>query len=131
MILQQYIIVYHAHIDPTVTAVVALTTGTIRFPNVAPYNTFSLTCTAMAPNSVVEPKAFIWRRAITAGDSCNQGVISDSIVNSNENQTVSTSVLTVTETVAGSYSYCCRADLTRPGVTGTQSNLQPITVTGK
>ena len=113
------------------TAVVALTTGTSRFPNVPPYNTFSLTCTATAPNSVIEPKTFIWLRAITAGGSCNQGVISDSIVNSSVNQPVSTSVLTVTETVAASYRYCCRADLTIPDVTGTQSNLQPITVTGK
>ena len=118
---------YPAHTDPTVTASVALTTGTTRFPNVAAHNTFSLTCTATAPGSVVEPKTFRWMRATTAGGSCSQVV--DSGISTD--QAMSTSVLTVTETTPGNYRYCCRADLTALGVTGTQSNLLSITVTGK
>ena len=115
---------YPAHVVPTVTASVALTTGTTSFPNVAPHNTFSLTCTATAPGSVVDPKTFRWMRATTAEGSCSQ------VVDSTD-QAMSTSVLTVTETTPGNYRYCCRADLTTLGVTGTQSNLLSITVTGK
>ena len=50
------------------------------------------------------------------------------IANSNEDQPVSTSVLTVTETTAAAWRYCCQASLL--GVTGA-SNEVSVQVTGE
>ena len=50
------------------------------------------------------------------------------IANSNVDQPVSTSVLTVTETTEAVWRYCCQASLL--GVTGT-SDVVTITVTGE
>ena len=84
-----------------------LTSNTTRLPNIAPYNTFSLTCTATVPQGVVSPKTFTWRRRIgpsTRGlnDTTDNG---DSILitSTNLDQPTSTSVLTVRETTAGDY----------------------------
>ena len=107
--------------------------STTRLPNVDPYNTFTLTCTATAPMGVIESKIFTWRRRIGSGGPCDSFsvVIYSSIfqiVNSNVNQPVSTSVLTVTETTAAEWRYCCQASLL--GVTGNSDEV-PVTVTGE
>ena len=99
----------------------------------SPYNTFTLTCTATAPMGVVEPKTFTWRRTTASGGSCGSfAVVTESgifqIANSNVNQPVSTSVLTVTETTAVVWRYCCQASLL--GVTGA-SDVVAVTVTGE
>ena len=86
---------------------------TLDLPNVPPYNTFSLNCTAIVPQGEVTPKTFSWKRR--TGHSSEE-VKNDSstvirIENSNQGQPVSTSVLTVTETAAGTYHFQCRVDL--------------------
>ena len=117
--------------DPTLALTVL--PSTTRLPNVSPYNTFTLTCTATAPMGVVEPKTFTWRRTTASGGSCGSfGMVIESgtcqIANSNVNQPVSTSVLTVTLTIAAVWRYCCQASLL--GVTGTSDGVA-VTVTGE
>ena len=117
--------------DPTLGLTV-LSSAT-RLPNASPYNAFTLTCTATAPMGVVEPKTFTWRRTTAPGGSCDSfGVVTESgtrqIANSNVDQPESTSELTVTETTAAVWRYCCQASLL--GVTGT-SDVVAITVTGE
>ena len=117
--------------DPTIQLV--LTPNTTRFPNTAPYNT-SLTCTATAPQGVVSPKAFTWRRRIGAEtfgltDVTDNG---DSILITSVDltQPTSTSVLTVRETAAAVYRYRCRVDLNELSVF-TTIDVYPINVTGE
>ena len=117
--------------DPTL-ALTVMSSAT-RLPNVSPYNTFTLACTATVPMGVIEPKTFTWRRTTASGGSCGSfGVVTESgtrqIANSNVNQPVSTSVLTVTETTAAVWRYCCQASLL--GVTGA-SDVVAVTVTGE
>ena len=107
--------------------------NTTRLPNMAPYNTFSLTCNANVPQGVVSPKTFTWRRRIGA----STGGLNDVMVNSsilitstNLDQPTSTSVLTVRETTAGDYRYRCRVDLSELTVVDT-IDVYPINVTGE
>ena len=122
---------FAVYADPTLTLTVS--SSAIRLPNVSPYNTFTLTCTATAPMGVIESKTFTWRRRSGSGGSCGSfSAITESdtlqITNSNVNQPVSTSVLTVTETTAAVWHYCCQASLL--GVTGTSDEVA-VTVTGE
>ena len=99
----------------------------------SPYNIFTLTCTATAPMGVVEPKTFTWRRRSGSGGSCDSftEVMNGrnfQIANINLDQPESTNELTVTETTAAVWHYCCQASLL--GVTGT-SDVVTITVTGE
>ena len=117
--------------DPTLALTVL--SSTTRLPNMSPYNTFTLTCTATAPPGVVESKTFTWRRTMGSGNSCSSfTVVTESgtrqIANSNVDQPESTSVLTVTETTAAVWRYCCQASLL--GVTE-PSDVVTITVTGE
>ena len=86
----------------------------------APYNTFSLTCTATAPQGVVSPKAFRWRMRIGAdmGGLTEVADNGDSILITSVDltQPTSTSVLTVREAAAAVYRYRCRVDLTELAV---------------
>ena len=88
-----------------------------RLPSAAPYNQFTITCTATAPEGVISPKTFIWRRTnVAACDSFTD--ISDNgntlrIMSSGLGQPVSTSALTVTEDTPAEWQYCCEARLTR------------------
>jgi len=120
------------HTDTSVQ--LELTSNTTRLPNTAPYNTFSLICTATVPQGVVSPKTFTWRRRIgssTGGlnDITDNG---DSILitSTNLDQPTSTSVLTVRETTAGDYRYCCRVDLSKLPVPS-KTDVYPINVTGE
>ena len=106
-----------------------LTSNTTRLPNIAPYNTFSLTCTATVPQGVVSPKTFTWRRRI--GPQLSPlTLITTGITSTNLDQPTSTSVLTVTETTAGDYRYRCRVDLRELSV-GETIDVDPINVTGE
>ena len=108
----------------------SLTSNTTRLPNVSPYNTFSLTCIATAPEGVVSPKTFTWQRRRTGPDL---GDAFQSV--SNSESTViepdipdSQSVLTVTEEVDGVYVYQCLVRLAKLAVTA-RARSNPITVT--
>ena len=107
----------------------SLTSNTTRLLNVPPYNTFSITCTATAPEGVVSPKTFTWQRRRTGPGSGNPfRMVSNSESTVIEPDTPdSQSVLTVTEEVDGVYVYRCLVRLAELAVTDrTQSN--PITV---
>jgi len=109
-----------------------LTSNTTRLPNIFPYNTFSLTCTATVPQGVVSPKTFTWRRRIGPrglNDITDNG---DSILitSTNLDQPTSTSVLMVRETTAGDYHYRCRVDLSELLLIN-KTDLYPINVTGE
>ena len=124
---------YFTYTDPTI--VLVLTPNTTRFPNTAPYNTFSLTCTATGPPGVVSPKAFRWRRRIGAdtGGLTEVADNGDSILITSTALTLptSTSVLTVRETVAGDYRYRCRVDFNELSVDASAIDEYPITVTSE
>ena len=88
---------------------------------------------ATAPEGVVEEKTLTWRRTSGSGGTCGSflqvtagGIFQ--IMPSDLDQPLSTSVLTVTETVAAMWHYCCQATLL--GVSGT-SNERLFAVTGK
>ena len=95
------------------TVALSLTSNTTRLPNVAPYNTFSLTCTATVPEGVVSPKTFTWWRRKALSNILAQINNNETIqINSSTlNQPVSTSVLTVTETRAAEWYYRCNVTL--------------------
>ena len=101
----------------------------MELPNVPPHNTFSLTCTATVPQDVTLPKSFSWKRR--SGESLEE-VRNDSstvnrIANSNLDQPVSTSILTVTETAAGTYHFQCQVELEEIRL-NTVSNEHSITI---
>ena len=82
---------------------------------------------------VIESKTFIWRRTSGLGGSCGNfpedtesGTFQ--ITDSDVDQPVSTSVLTVIETTAAVWRYCCLASLL--SVTGFSGEVA-ITVTGE
>jgi hypothetical protein len=75
--------------------------------DVAPYNTFSLVCTASVPTNVLVMKEFVWR----SGSSGSGTVLTDgagtTITTLNLNNATSTSVLTTNASVAGTFPYTC------------------------
>ena len=100
--------------------------STTRLPDVTPYNTFNLTCTATAPERVVAPKTFTWRRADPAdGSNCNDFAVVSGNIDNNLEQPVSTSVLTVTvnETDIGIVHFCGQASIAKPDVSGKSVTL--------
>ena len=118
--------------DPTIQLV--LTPNITRFPNTAPYNTFSLTCTATGPQGVVSPKAFRWTRRIGA-DTGGLTELTDNgdsilITSVDLTQPTSTSVLTVRETAAAVYRYRCRVDFNELSIVNAIDEY-PINVTSE
>ena len=116
---------------PSVPLELSAVSSTTRLLDVTPYNTFTLTCTATAPEGVVAPKVFAWRRADPADDTCGDfSVVGDS-VDSNLEQPVSTSVLyvTVSDADIGTLRYCCQASIA--GVSGTSNSVLSIDVVGE
>ena len=112
----------------------SLTSNITRLPNVSPYNTFSLTCTATAPEGVVSPKTFSWwRRNAEMNNKLVQINHSETnhIISSTVNQPKSTSVLTVTETTAGEWYYDCIVTLEELTNVTNEAGSHPIHVTGK
>ena len=106
--------------------------STTRLPDVTPYNTFTLTCTATAPEGVVATKTFTWRRADPIdGSNCSDFAVVSGDIDSNLEQPVSTSVLTVTvnETDIGILHFCCQASIARLDVSGKSATL--INVVGE
>ena len=121
------------------TLAVDLTANTTRLPNVAPYNTFSLTCTAISrvgERSVALPKRFLWLRRHGPSE-LNLDPLSNSATiqiqnGDNLNQATSSSMLTVTEDIPRDYRYRCRVDLNLTAdMILNRADVYPITVTGK
>ena len=122
---------------PTLT--VTLTPNTTRLPNVAPYNTFSLTCTAtsrVGGGNVALPKRFTWRRRYGPDTTGLTQLSSNATIQiqdgDNLTQPTSSSMLTVTEDIPRDYRYRCRVDLDLPADNIFNfTDVYPITVTGK
>jgi len=124
----------HSFVPTDTTIQLNLTSNTTHLPNIAPYNTFFLTCTATVPQGVVLPKSFAWRRRIGSSIT-NLTRLTDNgdsilITSTNLDQSTSTSVLTVRETTAGDYRYRCRVDLNELPVFN-KTDVYPINVTGE
>ena len=123
-------------IVPTLT--LSVMPNATRLPNEDPYNQFTITCIATAPEGVISPKTFIWRRTDVAGGSCDSFTdISDNgdtllIMFSSLGQPVSTSVLTVTEDVPAEWQYCCEARLTDLGSSDViENDVRSVNVAGE
>ena len=116
-----------------------LIANTTRLPNVAPYNTFSLTCTGTSSvngRNVALPKRFQWLRWYGFSEFSLDLLSSNATIqiqNGDDlNQPTSSSVLTVTENISQNYHYRCRVDLDLPvDVIVNRTDVYPITITGK
>ena len=121
---------------PTLT--VTLTPNTTCLPNVAPYNTFTLNCTATSSvegMSVALPKRFQWRRQYDPDTTGLTQLSSNTTIQiqdgDNLTQPSSSSRLTVTEDIPGDYRYCCQVDLDLSADNiFSFTDVYPITVTG-
>ena len=131
-------IIYHSHYTvPTLT--ITLTPNTTRLPNVAPYNTFTLNCTATSRvdgRNVALPKKFLWWRRYGPDTTGLTQLSSNATIEiqdgDNLTQPTSSSMLTVTEDIPRDYRYCCQVDpdLSADNIS-TFTDVYPITVTGK
>jgi len=124
----------HSFLHTDTTIQLNLTSNTTHLPNIAPYNTFFLTCTATVPQGVVLPKSFAWTWKIGSSTTSLTRLTDngDSILinSTNLDQPASTSVLTVRETTAGDYCYRCRVHLSGLPVSN-KTDVYPINVTGE
>ena len=122
---------------PTLT--VTLITNITRFPNVAPYNTLTLNCTATSRvegvGPVALPKRFQWRRRYGPDTTGLMLLSSNTTIQiqdgDNLTQPTSSSMLTVTEDIPGDYRYRCWVDLELSADNiFSFTDVYPITVTG-
>ena len=122
---------------PTLT--VTLTANTTRLPNVAPYNTFTLTCAATSRvegvGNVALPKRFLWRRRYgpdTTGLTLLSANTTIEIQDGDHlTQPTSSSMMTVTEDIPRDYRYRCQVDLDLSADNiFSFTDVYPITVTG-
>ena len=127
--MKDYLIYFQS---PSVSTLSAIS-STTRLPDVTPYNTFNLTCTATAPEGVVAPKTFTWRRADPADVTCIDFSVVGGNVDSNLEQPVSTSALNVTVGNAdiGTLRYCCQVSITDMGVAVSDNSVTSVTVVGE
>ena len=116
--------------------IISLEPSTTRILNVEPYNTLTITCTASSSNT--SAKTFTWIRQKRGTFDYNEltpNNVTVWIVNTNLEQQVSTSVLTVKETLGVRpyntlyYYYRCRVDISDIGVS--DSRRVGIQVTGE
>ena len=124
---------YSSSTVPTIT--VSLEPNTTRLPTEPPYNTFTITCTATAPEGVVAGKTIEWMRRI-GSSTTGLSEITDNgntiqIVTTGFNQPETTSVLTVTETAPGDYRYRCRVDIPEISINDVDGDVYPINVIGE
>ena len=117
--------------DPTLDVQVTMVTGPIL--DIAPYNSFSIDCTATSSvggSTVALSKTFTWTQTIDSGSSM---VINVGILNSGLDMASSVSQLTVTTTTAGSHSYSCIVAIDLPTTisdTIINSRMRSLTVQG-
>ena len=133
------LVIYHSHYTvPTLT--VTLTANTTRLPNVAPYNTFFLNCTATSSvesvGNVTLRKRFQWRRRYISDATGLTQLSSNATIQiqngNNLTQPSNSSMLIVTEDLPQNYQYRCQVDLDLPADSiSTLTDVDPITVTGK
>ena len=95
--------------------------------DVAPYNAFSLVCTAAIPTNVTVLKQFMWQR----GSTILMTGAGTKITTLNLNNATSTSVLTVNATTAGSFPYTCNVTFQSSQSTATvnvvvKGNITPV-----
>ncbi len=107
--------------------------STTRLPTEPPYNTFTILCTASAPDGVIAAKTIIWRRKIGSGTTGLTDVTANGAIliePRDLTQAESTSLLTVTEDTAGDYRYRCRVDISELGIAKVNKDVYPINVIG-
>ena len=111
--------------------------NTTRLPNVDPYNTFIINCIATVPESVISPKMFNWSRLYISvtGQQTMQAVTMErrqfKIASTNLDRPTSSSLLTVTETTPGNYTYHCQVHLEgHNNIIMNETDVHPINVTG-
>ena len=118
----------------------ALIANTTRLPNVAPYNTFSLNCTATTMvedvGNVVLPKRFLWLRRYGSSELNLNPLSSNATIQiqngDNLTQPTSSSMMTVTEDIPRDYRYRCRVDLDLTAdIVFNRMDIFPINVIGK
>ena len=78
---------------------------------------------------MVAQKDFTWRRAESTGGTCGDFAVVSGNVDSNLEQPVSTSILTVTETDAATLRFCCQASVA--GADGSPNDELSIEVVGE
>lgn len=111
---------YNTHIRTAPGLIVEAQPSTITVLDTAPYNTFSLVCTATLPPNVTAVKQFIWNRQDSSGSSTNfTSSAGTTITDLNLNSATSTSVLTTNVTTSGLFLFTCdvRALLSQSEVT--------------
>ena len=105
----------------------------------APYNTFSLNCTATSRvegvGNVALPKSFQWRRRYGSGTTGLTPLSATTTIQiqngDNLTQPTSSSMLTVNEDIPQDYRYRCQVDLDLSADNiSSFTDVYPITVTG-
>ena len=81
--------------------------STVTVLDVAPYNTFSIVCTASVPANVTATKSFVWRRGPSGTGTVLTSSEGTSITTLNLGSATSTSVLTTNASSPGSFVYTC------------------------
>ena len=106
--------------------------NTTRLPNVKPYNTFTINCTAIVPEGVVYPKTFEWSQRRNQGrwNTLIHGR-EFSIMEVNTSQDVSKSILQVEERRPGQYNYRCNVSMSELGVHNSEMLTDAIHVVGE
>ncbi len=117
---------------PTIN--VTVEANATRFPAKPPYNTFTILCSASAPDGVTATKTIEWQRRVGSDTEGLNPITANGdtilIENRNLTQAVSTSLLTVTENTPGDYRYRCRVGAPELGIGGIDRDVYPIDVTG-
>ena len=81
--------------------------STVSVLDAAPYNTFSIVCTASVPTNVTATKSFVWRRGSSGTGSVLTSNNNTRITTLNPTNATSTSVLTTNVSSAGTHLYTC------------------------
>ena len=118
--------------------ITSLTANTTRLPNVTPYNTFSLTCTATTSvegvGNVALPKKFLWMRRYGSSE-LNLNLLSSNAtiqIQGGDSLNQHTSMMTVNEDIPRDYRYRCRVDLNLTAdMILNSTDIYPIIITGK
>jgi len=95
----------------SLNVMVTVDPGSVNILDIAPYNTFTLMCTATVPSNVTGAKSFEWRKSASGRDAYEVLVPNEDItvINLNVENTTSGSILVARQNVSGSFSYVCTA----------------------
>lgn len=81
--------------------------STVTVLDAAPYNRFSLVCTAVVPMNLTAMKQFVWRRGLSGSGMTLTASAETTITTLSLSYETSTSVLTTSVTTSGFLSYTC------------------------